>query len=156
VGDLLGPFLARCRRSLGRSSELYLGTAGYLSAATLLYQKTGAPDALRVASELAADLLPRIRRASRNNPRLDFAHGQAGTLWALMAWAGTVNEVLPPWFDDVLARHAEAVERSGTMGTPNTPNKTNPEMRRSWCNGAGGQAMLWARAYQHTGDAACL
>ena len=145
-------FLARCRRKRGGPTELLQGTAGYLAATTLLYARTREPRALAVADVLGRDLLERgVRRRDSwlRAPRLGLGHGRAGTFFALLGWAGAAGRELPGWLFRGLARLADDVERGGRLGAPS--QMAGPVMQRSWCSGAAGLSLLWARAYEHTG-----
>lgn len=155
--DQLPRFLAHCRRKRGGPSELLQGTAGYLAATTLLYRRSGEPRALAVADALAGDLLdrgPRARHGWVHAPRLGLGHGRAGTFFALLGWSQAAARELPAWLFDGLGKLADDVERGGRLGAP--PEMPGPVMQRSWCSGAAGLALLWARAYEHSGGPAYL
>ena len=149
-GRPLRAFLARCRRCRGGPSELLQGVAGYLTSLVILYRRVREPTVLQVADELAHDLLERARgrggwaRASR----LAFAHGRAGTFHALLTWSLVGGRQLPTELFGDLARLADDVARGGTMGA----SSPSTARQRSWCNGAAGLVLLWARAYEHTPD----
>lgn len=151
----LRAFLARCRRCRGGPSELLQGVAGYLTALVILYRRAPEPRVLQVADELAHDLLERAggRRGWARAPRLAFAHGRAGTFHALLTWSVVGGRQLPAELFGELARLADDVARGGTMGA-SSPSSESPSTarQRSWCNGAAGLVLLWARAYEHTPD----
>ncbi len=152
-------FLGRCRRRLGGPSELLQGIAGTLTALVLLYRALGEPRVLRVADELANDLLERAggRWGWARASRLGFAHGRSGTFHALLGWSLAAERELPSGFFGHLALLAEDVKRSGTLGAPSSSDPAEARaLERSWCNGAAGLVLLWARAYQHTSDATYL
>jgi eukaryotic-like serine/threonine-protein kinase len=151
----LRAFLARCRRCRGGPSELLQGVAGYLTALVILYRRVREPRVLRVADELAHDLLERAggRRGWARAPRLAFAHGRAGTFHALLTWSLVGGRQLPAELFGELARLADDVARGGTMGASSpSSDPPSPARQRSWCNGAAGLVLMWARAYEHTHD----
>jgi serine/threonine-protein kinase len=90
-------------------------------------------------------------------PNLGFAHGRAGIFHALLSWSIACGRALPTAFARHLDRLAADVERTGTMGAPRAqlPGQ-GAALARSWCNGAAGLALLWARAYEHAPRAAYL
>lgn len=149
----LRAFLARCRRCLGGPSELLFGVAGYLTSLLILYRRVREPRVLQVADELAYDLLERAggRRGWARAPRLAFAHGRAGTFHALLTWSLVGGRQLPAEIVSELARLADDVARGGTKGA-SSPDSPSTARQRSWCNGAAGLVLLWARAYEHTPD----
>ncbi|MCE9572632.1 MAG: hypothetical protein K8W52_05705 [Deltaproteobacteria bacterium] len=158
-GAALTAFLARCRRRRGGPSELVEGVAGTLTALVLLHRRTGDPRVLRVADELAADLLARADGAAGwgKDPNLGFAHGRAGTLHALLGWSLAAARELPAAFGGHLDRLAADAARAGlTTGGRARDDAEGAALRRSWCNGAAGLVLLWARAYQHAPEAAYL
>jgi len=147
-------FLARCRLCRGGPSELLQGVAGYLTALVILYRRVREPRVLEVADELAHDLLERAggRRGWARAPRLAFAHGRAGTFHALLTWSLVGGRQLPAETFGELARLTDDVARGGTQGA----SSPSTARQRSWCNGAAGLVLLWARAYEHTPDALYL
>lgn len=158
-GRGLRAFLARCRRCRGGPSELVQGVAGHLTALVLLYRRMPEARVLEVADELAHDLLERAsgRRGWAHAPRLAFAHGRAGTFHALLSWSLVGARQLPAELFDDIARLADDVARGGTHGASSpTSDPPSPARQRSWCNGAAGFALLWARAYEHTRDVVYL
>src|SRR5262245_17707232 len=114
----LRSFFRRCRRFLGGASEIFMGVAGYLTALLVLHRSTGEPSILRVADELALDLLERAddRRGWIASRHLGFSHGRAGTFHALLSWSLARGRALSAGFAGHLDRLAWEVERSGTMG----------------------------------------
>jgi serine/threonine-protein kinase len=146
-------FLDRCRAKLGGPPELLLGVGGYLTAAVRVHRVTGDERALRVADELADHLLSRARgrdgwtRAAVHN----FAHGRAGTYFALLGWSQRTGRTLPSWFFGALRKSAGRA-RALSRGMPWLSAGDSAAAKRSWCNGAAGIVMLWARAFELTRD----
>ncbi len=152
-------FLSRARRRAGGPTVLVEGVAGTLTALVLLHRATRDARVLDVADVLAADLLSRAEGpfgwARADN--LFFAHGRAGSLHALLAWSLAGERDLPACVFDHFARLAEDVERGGSMGVRSTSGTIERHaLLRSWCNGAAGLVLLWARAYERTRDATFL
>jgi serine/threonine-protein kinase len=157
-GEAIRRFLERCRRRRGGPSELLHGTAGYLAALVVLHRTTGDPRVAGAADELAHDLLERAGGPAgwARSPSLGFAHGRAGTSHALLGWSLALDRELPAGFFHHL--HGLARELRDRGGCP-ALGGTGPAGRvldRSWCNGAAGHALHWARAYERTSDASYL
>jgi serine/threonine-protein kinase len=149
---LVDRFLARCRRRRGGPTEFLFGSAGYLTALVVLHRALRDPRVLVVADELARDLLDRAggRQGWARAKDLAFAHGRAGTFHALLGWSREADRLLPPSFFDDLERLAEDVDKRSTLAAGAVSNAPKGMMERSWCNGAAGLTLLWARAYEHT------
>jgi serine/threonine-protein kinase len=149
---LLRRFLTRCRGQRGGQTEFHLGAAGYLTGLVVLHQAVRDPRVLDLADELGRDLLGRAggRHGWARAKRLAFAHGRAGTFHALLGWSLEYDRPLPPAFFDDLVRLAEDVEKGPILPAGRFSDAPRGTMERSWCNGAAGLVLLWARAYEHT------
>ncbi len=155
----LRSFLARCRQRRGGPSELVEGVAGTLTALVLLSRRTTDPRVLGVADDLAHDLLARADGPTgwARGPHLGFAHGRAGTLHALLGWSLATGRPLPPAFRGHLDRLADDVTRADLTSVGRRRDDAEAaSLRRSWCNGAAGLVLLWARAYLHAPEATSL
>ena len=154
----LRAFLERCRRRRTGPSELVRGVAGYLTALVILYRTTGDARILGVADELAHDLLEHAGGSAgwARSPRLGFAHGRAGISHALLGWSFIADRELPREFFRHLDRLARDLRQRGTAGGPGSSDVTGRVLERSWCNGASGHVLHWARAYERTADATYL
>jgi eukaryotic-like serine/threonine-protein kinase len=148
VGGLVRSF----RTGRGRSDEFLFGRAGHLASSLLLFEATGDRRLRALAAEQALLLSPphdRARPTWTRDTNLAFAHGRAGIVHALLGWYRREGRALPPWLLDELMRLAK--ERAG-LGRTWGRSLRAAVMRRSWCNGAAGLTLLWARAYEQTGD----
>ncbi len=146
----LRTFVRQARRARTATSEFLQGVAGFLSAVVILLRVVEAPVLDALADELAGELL---ERAVSPNPWvrakvLAFAHGRAGIFHSLLGWSLATKRELPAWFQSELARLDADVESEGRMGAPDWSHG----LERTWCNGAAGLVLLWARAYEHTRD----
>ncbi|MBX7101939.1 MAG: hypothetical protein K1X89_29755, partial [Myxococcaceae bacterium] len=74
---------------------------------------------------------------------LGFARGQAGVFHALLEFSRDTGAALPDWFSAALDRLARRLTRPMAGASP--------WLRRSFCNGASGQVLLWAAAARATG-----
>jgi serine/threonine-protein kinase len=144
--SLLRRVLAGSRRARGGPSEFLGGVAGHLTCLVILYRATREPRLLSLADDLAGDLLSSAhgRTGWTRAKRLPFAHGRAGTFYALLSWSLAANRSLPARLFDDLARLAADVE--ATL-------HPDGDHDLSWCNGASGFVLLWVRAYERTGVA---
>jgi hypothetical protein len=141
IGDYL-----RLARQAKRKSDFMQSAAGHLTAARLLLAQ-GEHDELRVVAELlAATLMERVRVRSKRPWRPADAHGFAfgwpGVLHAVLAWLELAKQRPPRWLVGSLLR----LRRVWATSTP------DPGFLASWCNGAAGTTMLWARAFACTQD----
>lgn len=113
--------------------ELMQGRAGCLAALAFL-QADG--------SRLAASLVRHLIRTKEEPDRWDsLAHGWPGVCLAVLAWLRATGAPPPDGLYSFLADRAQAVP------SPRGPPKAR-SMVLSWCNGAAGHALLWARAYE--------
>lgn len=154
----LRSFVERCRGRRSGPSELVHGVAGYLTALVLLYRATGDARILGVADELAHDLLERAGGGAgwARSPHLGFAHGRAGISHALLGWSALPDRELPAAFFRHLDRLARDLRQRGMAGALGSSDATGRALERSWCNGASGHVLHWARAYERTSDATYL
>jgi len=87
--------------------------------------------------------------------RLGMAHGLGGYYFSLLEWATLSGDALPSWFWPDLDLLIEDAEWSGpTAKWPverGAPTESHRYMH-TWCNGAPGLALLWARAYETTAE----
>lgn len=152
VGGLVRSF----RRGRGRSDEFLFGRAGHLASSLLLFEATGDRRLRALAAEQALLLSPphdRARPTWAPDANLAFAHGRAGIVYALLGWYRHERREAPPWLLDELTSLAN---ESAGLGRTWGRSLRASVMRRSWCNGAAGLTLLWARAYEQTGDARFL
>jgi serine/threonine-protein kinase len=139
--------LVRQSGALESSAELVGGAAGLLTALALAH--VVAPDPrIATAADLLADALFDQAPAPAH---FGFAHGQAGILHALLGWSRAFGRPVP-------ARLVEQLESFGPRldAAAATGRATAWDAHASWCNGAAGLALLWARAYEVTGERAYL
>jgi hypothetical protein len=149
--------VAHARRRRRGSAELVCGVAGQLSAARILYRQTGDERLRALADDLAHGLLERAHARGHGwlrLPNLALAHGRAGIFHALLAWSIAVGYELPPWLFGALSELAGDIEARSTMGVLGSAEPSI--LHGSWCNGAAGLVLLWAKAYECTGDIAHL
>lgn len=140
-------FLKRCGAQRGGGKELLTGAAGYLNAATLLFRRTGHFGALAVADDLAQDLLEDGPSLVEEGAGYTFAHGRAGILHALLNWSVEGRRNLPLSFFQALDR----LEMAGDCPSLRTmPDGARLIVQGSWCKGAAGMALLWAKAFEWT------
>ncbi len=151
VGGLLRSF----RRGGRRPDEFLFGTAGHLASSLLLFEATGDRRLRALAAEQVRPLLgsPRARPAWTRGADLSFAHGRAGIAHALLGWHRSEGREVPGWLADELARLAR---ESVAWARERRRRPRAAAMMRSWCNGAAGLTLLWARSYEQTGDARFL
>lgn len=142
--------------------DLTLGQAGVLLASALLVDALG-PEAPGVLFDLGREkaLLLHRRleplapiREDRTIAYLGIAHGWAGLLYALLAWARASGDPLPPAVGGRLAELAELGCRHGrglrwrrVLGSDEPPRYLP-----SWCNGAAGLVHLWLAAQRLSGE----
>jgi hypothetical protein len=143
----------QARRALGRFTRvaveerrarpgILLGDAGYLlTASRRAGLRHGAP-----ARHAALGLVERLQRPERvsrwRRGRLpELAVGRAGIAYALLDASLRLGVEIAGEVFDVL----EAIARDGLDGVA-------PPFRQTWCNGLAGLAMLWAKAFERTGD----
>jgi lantibiotic modifying enzyme len=143
----LSKFLARCETSTCCLDEVIYGTAGLLNGARILYAQTKDPRLCDIAERLSDGLLARASSGSGgwlDEHRSGFAHGASGVLHALLSWSLCLGRPAPSLLLQGLARFsavADAGEDRAALVEP---------LRSSWCNGASGEVLLWARAYELT------
>jgi serine/threonine-protein kinase len=144
-------FVERGRRALGGPSEFLFGVSGFLAGALMVERATGAASVVAVADELAHTILSRALGDGgwTRDATLGFAHGRAGIFHTLLRWSAARGAEPPPWFDDQIERLHADIEREGRMGAPAW---STTDLQRTWCNGAAGLVLLWARVYERTRD----
>jgi hypothetical protein len=122
------------------AEEFIEGAAGYLTGIRLLRD----PRLRDLGDELAKRLARRVRARKRWQPidACGFAHHWPGILHALLAW-GPAQTWLLDAMRGLLAEWSPDVARSSQLAA-------------SWCNGAAGTLLLWAKAYDVTADAGYL
>jgi len=138
----LREFLTACRPRRGAPQDFMQGLAGRLDATATLDAELGDPRLRRLGDRLAAGLLD---GGATVDDEPGFAVGSAGAHHALLRWSLATGFELPGWFFDSLDQ---------VMRTPVPP--VSPSLKRSWCNGTAGIAMLAVAAYQRTGRRADL
>jgi hypothetical protein len=87
--------------------------------------------------------------------RLGMAHGLGGYYFSLLEWATLSDCALPPWFWPDLDQLIRDGEWSGPTAKWPVERGAPAESHRymhTWCNGAPGLALLWARAYESTAE----
>jgi hypothetical protein len=132
-------FLTLCSPRRDTPPDFIQGMAGQLHAVATLHADRGDPRLHKLGDRLADRLLGwDVREPS-------FATGGIGTLAALVRWSSVSGLELPP----ALFRSLDTI-----ADTPIAPLST--EMRRSWCNGSAGLALLMTIAYERTGTARYL
>ncbi|HEU4406667.1 MAG TPA: lanthionine synthetase LanC family protein [Polyangiaceae bacterium] len=154
MSRLVGGLVRSSRRAGGRSDEFLFGRAGHLASSLLLFEATGDRRLRALAAEQAGPLLGRPRARARpawtRDANLSFAHGRAGVAHALLGWHRAEGLEPPAWLIDELVRLAR---ESVAWGRERQRAPRAAVLTRSWCNGAAGLTLLWARAYEQTGDA---
>jgi Lanthionine synthetase C-like protein len=123
-----------------------------LNALLIVYREIPDDGLRALADTLAEDLLASARTDGgwATLPKLCLAHGRAAAAHALLGWSLALRRELPAWFHDELVRLSSDIDREGRMGAPAGMDA----LTAAWCNGAAGLVLLWARAYEATGDAA--
>ncbi|WP_406208486.1 type 2 lanthipeptide synthetase LanM family protein [Kitasatospora sp. NBC_01560] len=131
-----GPAVALTAAAAERESDtgVHSGTAGGLAALLAVHTATGRPEALQAAARCAARLVAAPPPAGPG-----FAHGAAGTGWALLRYAHAVGEPAggPYRRTGLAALHAATAVR------PREP---------SWCRGRPGIALAVADSPAATAD----
>jgi hypothetical protein len=125
------------------SPEIMQGRAGLLAASTALARRSGdgvaATLATRLARGVARDLRTMVGQSSMSR---SFAHGTMGGCYALLEHARIFDSDPPAEVMAELARlERTRVDMSG-----------EGFFRFSWCRGAAGAALLWAKAFDVTRD----
>jgi serine/threonine-protein kinase len=133
--------LASWRPRKGAPTEFMQGLAGRLAAVTVLHEERADATLRELGDRLAGVLLEGA--GARGLP--SFAHGAAGVHHALLRWSLVTGFDLP----DVFFASLEALP-----GAPLPP--LEPELARSWCNGAAGLALAFVAATERTGRAGYL
>ena len=121
-----------------------IGAAGYLTGARILLQQGPHPGLRRRASAMASVLLAHVRD-KRPWHRLEasgFAFRLPGVLHALLAWQDFVGEEIPPW----LVTSMHALEHAWSA------DAVPDGFMATWCNGAVGMTLVWAKAFACTND----
>ena len=144
-------FCARCVDLGGCVDEVLLGAAGLLNGARILYCHTGDERASNRACALSDHL---VHRAGGPlgwilQPNSGFGHGAAGILHALLSWARCSVGARSSSIVDLLAAYGAGI-------APHERRRLAEPMRSGWCNGAAGEVLLWARAYELTRRASDL
>lgn len=132
---------ALVRMRAAREVELAAGLAGQLLGLCMLRSHLDDPRIQRKADAFGERLAARVRRHGKRWHRHDtvnFAHGWPGALFALLAWRPA-----DAWLVESLAALAKEWQPGLVIQVP---------YRGTWCTGDGGVTLLWARAYEHTGD----
>jgi hypothetical protein len=137
------PILARAIAN-PRLDEHACGAAGHYLAARLVKSHHALA---RVIAKLGARVVEAVRKRAAT-PWLPedaqrFAHGWPGICYAALVHAPTES-----WL-------VEAVARLALVAGPPPPEMPRPFIA-SWCNGATGMLLLWAKAFALTGDARFL
>ncbi|MFN7918272.1 MAG: lanthionine synthetase LanC family protein [Vicinamibacterales bacterium] len=127
--------------------EFATGAAGHLLASIVLLRRRSHPRLARCATALAGRLeTGLVRRGHRTwTPRdaTGFAHGWVGVLFALLEWYRFSGVAVP----------SPAVGALTALAGAWSPDTVQTEaLQPSWCNGAAGASLLWARAFESTGD----
>lgn len=144
----LAAYLAVIRSRDFSSDEMLFGVAGLLNGARILHRHTG-EESLSSAADALSDRL--LAGADRwlDGAHWAFAHGTAGILHALLSWCHHTRREPAPELRRMLARFSDRAER-GDLKTPAFVGPDTDLWRRTWCNGASGLALLWAKAYEST------
>jgi hypothetical protein len=126
--------------------EYASGAAGALTSCLLLGDEIGSTTSTAIADARAAALLDSLavrRRASWHAvDATRFAHGWSGAIHALLAWHGRRGRAIP----GALVDAARALLAAWDPGAALAP------LGSSWCNGAGGAALVWTKAFALTAD----
>jgi len=137
---------ARGARSRAGDNELVTGAAGYLNGIRLLLARRDDTRLRALGNTLAAGLLRRLERRAREPwqaiDAAGFAHYWPGTVFVLLAWARATGELDPAL--------ADAARGLLAVWSPELTRVTG--LHATWCNGAAGAALLWAKAYEVIGD----
>jgi hypothetical protein len=152
----LAAFLARCLSCKGGADELLVGMAGLLNGARLLHKHTKEERVVEVADRLAESLNERANDDAggwatwAGTSAQGFAHGAPGILHAILAWSQEAGRELRGETKQALVAFAqrprpEPLKGEGAGALPRV-------MERSWCNGSAGHLLLWAQAYERTGE----
>ena len=138
---------------LDSPNEVMFGLAGYLNIALHLYNMTKNIEFQQTSNNIIHVLIERgaTKRNSSwtGDSTLNFSHGRAGIFFSLLQSAYILQLDLPSWFFDELEKFYILLQSNPSMGLPMDKPII---MRRSWCQGAGGYAMMWAKAYELTGE----
>jgi hypothetical protein len=125
--------------------ELANGLAGLLLA--ILRSLPSTPRLRKAAAELAGTiqdrLARRVTRPWRDVDATNFAHGWPGVLYALLSWKQHEGVQVPAWLDEALQDLASRWDDRLVEA---------PTMRGTWCAGAAGMVMLWAKAFEVTAN----
>jgi hypothetical protein len=120
------------------------GTAGYLTGARILLERGPAPAVHRRAAAMANAMLAKVHDA-RPWHRLEtsgFAVRLPGLLHALLAWHQHTGAAIPAWLVASMHELAQGF----------TLDAVPAGFTATWCNGAPGMTLLWAKAFECTGD----
>lgn len=131
-------------------TDLLFGAAGAVSGAHMLlaHRRASRADLRAAASRLAERRLDTEWRAP--SAMVGMAHGLAGMCFVLLQ-AATRS---PAWLLASLDRLAALATPVGRgLRWPYDTSGAASAMPASWCNGSAGMAILWAKAYEVTGDA---
>jgi len=152
--DALKALQLLMRPSPSMPHEVILGVAGQLLGTTQLFLERREP-ALQATGQLLCETLS--QGPPEPLPYYGFAHGWAGIYFALLEWSRVSGAALPAWFWPSLQRFRAGGERFGpSVRWPVLTNSSAKTYMRGWCNGTPGMVLLWARAYELTGDISYL
>src|SRR5262245_46735326 len=147
-GERVDAYLRDVRRGAS-GLECAYGAAGHLLGALVLNDLHASPRLTTAIEQIAGRLLPaverRTRRSWRSRDATGFAHRWPGILYAVLAWHEVRHIPIPLWLHDGLGRLA---------AVPSADASTRRQLKASWCNGAAGATLLWAKAYACTDDRA--
>jgi len=138
------------------ATELYIGSAGCLAGAAILFQHLGGEALLGLGTELSASLIRRAVPDGRGSVTwsglhgLGLAHGAAGAFLALLLWSAAAGSGLPQWFAPSLAALLDTAGRS-----PERFAGLGPHCSRL-CSGIVGPAFVAVRAAQVLRDSSFL
>ena len=138
-------FVTACRRG-GEAIEMMEGAAGHLLAGSLLTSTLTSKQRLvfdAIADRLETRWQRRARRPWRAIDATNTAHGWPGIAYALLSWAQCAGGRAS---DSFIA----SLRQLAVVWSPTTIPQHH--MRASWCMGAAGIAMLWAKAFAVTSE----
>lgn len=147
-------FLSLTRSSPGMPLELLLGISGQLLGTAHLCLVSNDVRLKETGERLYQALLKKRWNGVRYH---GFAHGWGGIYFSLLEWSRVSGSALPEWFWPSLRLFAKVgVWCGNSVRWPVRNDGTAKTYMCSWCNGTPGLAMLWARAYELSGDASFL